>query len=140
MTKPRTPYDLLGEQGVRNLAEAFYEVMDELPAAAHVRAMHADNLDDIKRKLAAYLTGWMGGPPVYLAAFGTVCLTEAHAPYMINRAARDQWLLCMREALQRTGASAELMRMLAEPLQRIADAVQNVHTEEQLPDGLIARG
>lgn len=139
-TDPQTPYDILGQQGIRALAEAFYDVMDELPQAAEVRAMHADNMDDIKRKLAAYLTGWMGGPPVYLAAYGTVCLTDAHAPYAIDTKARDQWLLCMREALLRINASEALMQMLDEPLQRIAAAVQNVPEGHPPLDGLIARG
>ncbi len=121
----RSPYEILGEEGIRRLADTFYEVMDELPQAAEVRAMHAQNLDDIKRKLAAYLTGWMGGPPVYLAMTGTVCLTEPHAPYAIGRRERDQWLMCMDEALERIGASDELKAMLKEPMFRIADTVRN---------------
>ena len=121
----QSPYEILGDQGIRRLADTFYEVMDELPQAAEVRAMHARNLDDIKRKLAAYLTGWMGGPPVYLAMTGTVCLTEPHEPYAIGPRERDQWLMCMDEALERIGASDELKAMLKEPMFRIADAVRN---------------
>ncbi len=137
----QTPYEILGDAGIKRLASAFYDVMDELPQAAKVRAMHAENLDDIKRKLAAYLTGWMGGPPVYLAAYGTVCLTDVHKPYLIDAAARDQWLLCMREALQRIDAGEELVSMLEEPMQRIADAVKNYDGEPQAPSTrLIARG
>ncbi len=124
-TPPQTPFDILGQDGVRALADAFYEVMDELPQAAEIRAMHAEHLDDIKRKLAAYLTGWMGGPPVYLAMTGTVCLTDPHEPYAIGPKERDQWLLCMTEALERIGASDELKDMLREPLFQIAETVRN---------------
>ena len=120
-----TPYEILGQEGVRRLAETFYDVMDELPQAADVRAMHADNLDAIKRKLTAYLTGWMGGPPVYQAMTGTVCLTEPHEPYAIGPKERDQWLLCMDEALERIGASDELKEMLKIPMFQIADTVRN---------------
>ena len=95
--------------------------------------MHAANLDDIKRKLAAYLTGWMGGPPVYLALKGTVCLTDPHAPYHIGPKERDQWLLCMDEALERIGASDELKAMLKEPMYRIADTVRNQESSERKP-------
>lgn len=121
----RSPYEILGQEGIRRLADTFYDVMDELPQAAEVRAMHAQNLDEIKRKLAAYLTGWMGGPPVYLAMTGTVCLTEPHEPYAIGPRERDQWLLCMDEALERIGASEELKAMLKGPMFRIADTVRN---------------
>ena len=124
-TAPQTPWEILGDQGVKNLAGAFYDAMDELPLAADIRAMHADNLDNIKRMLAAYLTQWMGGPPVYLALKGTVCLTEPHAPYRIGPKERDQWLACMDEALKRIGASDELKQMLKEPMFRVAETVRN---------------
>lgn len=120
-----TPYDILGQAGIKALAEAFYDVMDELPQAAEVRAMHGENLDTIKRMLTAYLTGWLGGPPVYQAMKGTVCLTEPHEPYAIGPKERDQWLLCMDEALIRIDASEELKSMLKTPLFRVADTVRN---------------
>ena len=44
----QTPYEILGEEGVRQLADAFYEAMDRLPQAEAIRAMHAENLDEIK--------------------------------------------------------------------------------------------
>jgi hemoglobin len=120
-----TPYEILGQDGIRALADAFYEAMDELPEAARIRAMHAEHLDSIKRLLAAYLTGWMGGPPVYQAMKGTVCLTEPHEPYPIGPEERDQWLLCMNEALNRIDASDELRQMLEVPLFQIAETVRN---------------
>ncbi len=129
----QTPYEILGDEGIRALADAFYEAMDSLTEAADIRAMHAANLDDIKRKLAAYLTGWMGGPPVYLALKGTVCLTDPHAPYHIGPKERDQWLLCMDEALERIGASDELKAMLKEPMFRVADTVRNQDSSERKP-------
>ena len=52
---PQTPYEILGDEGIKELAHVFYEVMDELPLAADIRAMHAENLDSIKRMLTAYL-------------------------------------------------------------------------------------
>ena len=109
---PQTPYEILGDQGIKDLASAFYDAMDELPLAADIRAMHAENLDHIKRMLAAYLTQWMGGPPVYQAIKGTVCLTDPHEPFRIGPKERDQWLACMDEALIRIDASDELKEML----------------------------
>lgn len=120
-----SPYQILGEEGIRQLAETFYDVMDELPEAAHIRAMHSRSLVDIKEKLTDYLTGWMGGPPRYKEKTGTVCLTEPHAPFPIGPAERDQWLLCFNEALERINASDELKAMLKEPVYRLADTVRN---------------
>jgi hemoglobin len=125
MQDAQTPYQLLGEQGIRALCNAFYDIMDTLPEAAGVRAMHARDLAPMKEKLAEYLIGWMGGPPLYADKYGTVCMTEPHAPFHIGPEERDQWLLCMDRALERTAASEEVVAMLKVPLYRIADAVRN---------------
>ena len=125
MNQPQTPFQILGEDGIRELTSAFYDIMNELPEVAKLRAMHAENLEPMKEKLALYLTGWMGGPPRYADKYGTVCMTEPHEPYHIGPEERDQWLLCMDRALERTGASDELVEMLKVPMFRIADAVRN---------------
>lgn len=131
MTEAQTPYEILGDQGIKALANTFFEVMDELPLAADIRAMHAESLDHIKRMMSAYLTGWMGGPPVYQAIKGTVCLTEPHEMFRIGPKERDQWLACMDEALIRIDASEELKAMLKKPMYQIAETVRNC--EDSVP-------
>ena len=101
MNSPQTPYQILGEDGIRDLTSAFYDIMDELPEAKGLRAMHARDLAPMKEKLAEYLIGWMGGPPLYADKYGTVCMTTPHEPYHIGPEERDQWLLCMDLALER---------------------------------------
>lgn len=139
---PQTPYEILGDSGIRALADAFYDVMDELTEVAEIRAMHAANMDDIKRKLGTYLIGWMGGPPVYLAMNGTVCLTDPHEAYHIGPRQRDQWLLCMDRALERIDASEELIAMLKEPMRHVANTVRNQDDSDPKPlaPGVIAVG
>tara|TARA_R110002110_G_scaffold66978_1_gene182938 strand:- start:23165 stop:23596 length:432 start_codon:yes stop_codon:yes gene_type:complete len=121
----QTPYQILGEDGIRALCSTFYDLMDTLPEAAELRAMHAADLSPMKEKLAEYLIGWMGGPPLYADKYGSVCMTEPHEHYHIGPEERDQWLNCMHRALAATGASEELKAMLQQPLFRIADAVRN---------------
>ncbi len=129
----QTPYEILGESGVKALASAFYDVMDEMTEAEEIRAMHAANLDEVKRKLSNYLIGWMGGPPIYQAVTGTVCLTDPHAPYHIGPRQRDQWLACMDAALDRIDASDELKTMLKKPMFQVAEAVRNQNESEPKP-------
>ena len=131
-TKANSPFEILGKDGIRKLADAFYDVMDEMPQAQEVRAMHSANLEEIKDKLFEYLMGWMGGPPLYAAKYGTVCLTDPHKPYAIGPKERDQWLACMNEALVRIDASDELKEMLKEPMFLIADTVRNRDTSEPI--------
>lgn len=128
------PYMLLGgETGVRALANAFYDVMDEEQSAEKIRNMHGDNLSEIKEKLYEYLSGWMGGPPLYSQKHGTVCLTDPHAHYHIGPDERDQWLMCMDKALEKIDASDELKEMLHVPMRRLANAVQNQESSD-IPD------
>ena len=63
MNTQKSPYQILGEEGIRELTHAFYDVMNTLPEAKSLRAMHAKDLSPMKEKLAEYLTGWMGGLP-----------------------------------------------------------------------------
>ena len=128
----QTPYQLLGEEGIRQLADAFYDEMDAQPQAETIRSMHAANLETIKDKLFEYLTGWMGGPPLYSDKTGTVCLTDPHKPYPIGPEERDQWLECMNGALERINASDELKEMLKDPLYQIADTIRNRDTSEPI--------
>jgi len=125
MDSYRTPYEALGDEGIRRLCNAFYDIMDRLPEAAGIRAMHAEDLGPMKEKLAEYLIGWMGGPPIYADKYGSVCMTTPHEPYAIGPAERDQWLLCMDRALDEIEADEALRDMLAQPLFRVADAVRN---------------
>ncbi len=122
----QTPYHLLGgDKGIRALANAFYDAMDDLPEAEHIRKMHARSLTDVKGRLYEYLSGWLGGPHLYFEKYGTVCLTDPHKPYDISESARDQWLYCWDKALDQIGATDELKGMLKEPTFRLADFMVN---------------
>ena len=51
-----------GEPGIRRLVTRFYELMDSLPQAAGIRAMHPGKLTGAVDRLTRFLCGWMGGP------------------------------------------------------------------------------
>jgi hemoglobin len=127
MQNQLSPYEALGgEAGVQALAAAFYNAMDRLPQAQDIRKMHGASLDLIKAKLAAYLSGWLGGPLVYLERFGPMCLGHAHEPYEIGSAERDQWMLCMDAALEEIGAPVSLREPLHKAFHRLASALRTV--------------
>jgi len=122
----QTPYEMLGgEQGIRDLSSAFYDAMNARTEAEEIRAMHKENLDDVKEKLFEFLSGWLGGPRLYVDKYKTVCLTDPHAPFKIGGEQRDEWLRCMDDALDTVGADDNLKAMLKKPLFMIADTVKN---------------
>lgn len=98
---PSSPYEKLGgEMGVRRLAHRFYELMDELPEAWTIRQMHPESLQGSEESLFEFLSGWLGGPPLFMLQRRHPRLHMRHAPYFINTQAHDEWLLCMRLALK----------------------------------------
>jgi hemoglobin len=95
-----TPYvQLGGEVAIRKLVHRFYELMDELPEAYTVRQLHPASLTGSETSLFEFLSGWLGGPGLYVAKKGHPRLRMRHAPYAVGPVVRDEWMLCMTQAL-----------------------------------------
>jgi hemoglobin len=114
-----------GEEGIRRLVERFYELMDTLPEAYGIRKMHAQDLSASKEKLFMFLSGWLGGPQLYAEQFGHPRLRQRHLPFPIGEAERDQWLLCMNQAMEDVGLEPELRAQLAAAFHKTADFMRN---------------
>lgn len=118
----KSPYELLGgDQGVRRLTADFYGLMDTLPEAAAIRAMHKGDLSEMTDKLATFLIGWLGGPQHYQERFGRVIIPLAHKPFRIGPSERDQWLMCMQGALEKTSLDASMRARLMDSFGRMAE-------------------
>lgn len=125
-----TFYDLLGgEQGgasaIRELVETFYDIMDTDKKAAPLRAMHPADLTASREKLFMFLTGWTGGPQLYIERYGHPFLRRRHLPFSIDESARDQWMYCMISAMHQLKMDDKLMQALAEQLYGVADFMRN---------------
>ncbi len=121
-----TPYAMVGgEAGLRRIVERFYEVMDSDPAAAQIRAMHAADLGPVREKLFEFLSGWLGGPPLYQQNPESRCIVSVHSRFVIDAAARDQWLMCMGKALSDVGLPVEARDYLVSAFFRLADFFRN---------------
>lgn len=117
-----TPYELLGgDVGVRQLTSDFYGLMDTLPKAAPIRAMHKGDLAEMTDKLGTFLIGWLGGPQRYQERFGRVIIPLSHRPFSIGPDERDQWLMCMQGALDKTSLDASMKARLMDSFGRMAE-------------------
>ncbi len=114
-----------GEPAVRRLVERFYQLMDELPEARAIRAMHPPDLGPSKEKLFWFLSGWLGGPPLYAEHYGPPRLRQKHLPFPIDAAARDAWMACMKRALEEQVSDTELRARLAASFFKTADFLRN---------------
>lgn len=121
-----TPFERLGgAAAVRRVVDHFYDRMDLRADCAPLRAMHAADLDEARDKLTWFLTGWLGGPQLYVERFGHPRLRARHLPFPIDTAARDQWMACMRDALAAEVGDVELRAYLDRALAGLADHMRN---------------
>jgi hemoglobin len=119
-----TPYlQIGGEQGVRALVESFYDIIEE--ESPSLRDMLPANTAGSRRKLFEYLTGWLGGPPIYVEKRGHPRLRMRHAPFSIGQPEADEWMRCMRAAFDRSGLRGELRLFLDDRLAPLADHMIN---------------
>ncbi|MBP0596802.1 group II truncated hemoglobin [Herbaspirillum sp. LeCh32-8] len=121
-----TTFDLIGgAEKLREMVDRFYDLMDLEPEFAGIRAMHPPSLDGSREKTYMFLSGWTGGPNLYIEQYGHPRLRMRHLPFPIGVSERDQWLRCMTWAMQDVGLSDELMKRLLTALYQTADWMRN---------------
>jgi hemoglobin len=121
-----TPYDLLGGEIVlRKLVKRFYDYMDILPESREIRRMHAESLKQAEEKLFMFLSGWLGGPNLYWETYGHPMLRMRHLPFAIGVRQRDQWMLCMRRALEDCVEDGQFRERLLDAFGKTADHMIN---------------
>jgi hemoglobin len=113
------------------LVKRFYEIMDSEPRAADIRAMHKPDLSEANEKLFMFLSGWMGGPPLYIEKYGHPMLRARHLPFQIGESERDQWVYCMVRAMHDVGLEEKAMLQLGNALWGVADFMRNQPEMEQ---------
>ncbi|QWF72314.1 group II truncated hemoglobin [Methylomonas paludis] len=124
-----TPYQLIGgEAAIRSLVDRFYFYMDMLPQTRGIRDMHAD-LAGAKEKLFKFLSGWLGGPNLFIEEYGHPMLRMRHIKFAIGPDERDQWMLCMDKALAEVNMDASFRRELRNALQQLATHMINQEQE-----------
>ncbi len=92
-------YDKMGEEKVRLLANTFYDEMETNKEAKSLHDIHPKPMVEIRQKFFEFLSGWLGGPDLFVEKYGHPRLRARHLPFAIDDAMYQQWMLCMRNAL-----------------------------------------
>jgi hemoglobin len=126
-TQP-TLYELIGgEAKLRELVDRFYDLMDLEPEFAGIRSLHPPSMEGSRDKLFWFLSGWTGGPNLFIERFGHPRLRARHLPFKIATGERDQWLRCMDMAMRDVGIDAALHAHLMQSFGETADWMRNTH-------------
>ncbi len=124
--KQATTYEKIGgEAMVGKLADRFYELMDTVPQFAELRAMHPPSLAGSRDKLFKFLSGWFGGPDLFVEEYGHPRLRARHMPFAIGTLERDQWVACMVLAMEDAGIEEDIRKVLLNNFFNTADFMRN---------------
>jgi hemoglobin len=120
MTPEETPYQLLGGERVRAIAESFYEAMarDE-PALARLHPCDAEGRVEQGTRERF--------PQDYVAQHGHPRLRMRHGRVPVNVGSRDAWLRSMATALDQNGVQGPLRVFLDGKFKDLADFLRNSH-------------
>ena len=121
-----TTYEKIGgDPVVVKLCARFYELMDTVPQFAELRAMHPADLKNSSEKLYMFLSGWKGGPDLFVEKFGPPRLRGRHMPFSIGLQERDQWVACMVLAMEDVVIDEAVRAKLLENFFHTADFMRN---------------
>ncbi|WP_296642778.1 group II truncated hemoglobin [Roseinatronobacter sp.] len=111
-----------GEEAVRALVEAFYDLMETLPEGAHLRLLHerGQGMANARTEQFAFLCGFFGGRRYYAEHHGHMDLKEIHAHVPVRAEDAENWLLCMVRAIADCGHSGPEIDRLNATLRRVA--------------------
>ena len=114
-----------GETALRQLVDRFYDAMDTSSDASKVRAIHPADLSNSRDKLFMFLSGWSGGPALYVQTYGHPRLRQRHMPFPIGSIQKQEWLWSIGKALEQSGFDAQLIEHLKGKFTEIANSMQN---------------
>ena len=114
-----------GEKALYELVNCFYGLMDTRADTTELRSLHAPDLAESRDKLFMFLSGWLGGPSLYIEEFGHPRLRQRHNHFKIGELERDQWMSCFDQAMKEMGIEETLKNELYAALYKTADFMRN---------------
>lgn len=101
-----------GESNLKILVSKFYEIMSKKDEYKILRDMHPKDISSSEEKLFMFLSGWMGGPQLYINKYGHPRLRARHMPFPITSNDGLSWVSCMKEALSTIDVTQEIKDFL----------------------------
>lgn len=115
-----------GEAAVERLVKIFYDIVESDPAGAPLMVMHnqGHGLAHAREAQFEFLSGFLGGPQLYLERHRHSNVRRMHAHLSIGTVERDSWLICMDKALAAVVADPETRGLLMGHFSSVAEALR----------------
>lgn len=117
-----TLYHELGPERIRILVDRFYEQVFDSPVIGH---LFQTDKQLIKAKQYMFLTQFLGGPQLYSQQYGHPKMRMRHMPHEITQEAKEEWLRCMRMAVDLLDCSDQIKTRLFNSFPQLAQHMVN---------------
>jgi hemoglobin len=117
-----TLYARIGPGKLRQIVQAFYPLVKAEPLLSD---LFPDNLSETMDKQEAFLTGFLGGPPLYHQTYGNPMLRYRHRAFPITPTRARAWFQCFTDAVDSVNLEAGVRQELLEAVARTAAAMVN---------------
>jgi hemoglobin len=111
-----------GADTIARLVDGFYRRVQAHPALSQ---LFPEDIQPVRERQYAFLTQFFGGPDLYTRQFGHPMMRARHLPHPISPERRDEWLACMRGALDEVGLTGPLRTLVYERLALTAQHMVN---------------
>jgi hemoglobin len=87
----------MGEENIFAMLRDFYRQLEQ----SSIRDMFPlQNMMKAADKSASFFVHLLGGPPLYQQRYGNPMMRARHLPFVIDEAARQEWLRCFAVVLE----------------------------------------
>lgn len=114
-----------GADRIQALVDRFYDLMDIEPKYKILRDVHGSTLEEVGNRLFMFLSGWTGGPDLYIEKHGHPRLKSRHLHFQVGTIERDQWVACFIQALHELEIAPEIQKELLLPIYSLAEWMRN---------------
>jgi hemoglobin len=127
-TANKSLYELVGgEAGVLTLVKVFYDIVENEPVGHKLHLLHlrGNGLAHSRVEQFNFLSGFLGGPKLYVEKHGHSNVRTMHEHVEINAESKDIWITCMSMAIDKVSLGAttkeKLMRNFTAAAERLVN-------------------
>lgn len=119
-------YQRLGEENLKEMVDNFYgHVMSD----DSINHLFTTDMDLVKHKQFLFLTGFFGGPSLYVAEYGHPRMRLRHMPHKITEKSAISWLKNMRKAIWELNITEALKIEIFNRFPKTAAHMVNHHSD-----------
>ena len=115
-----------GAPALDKLINAFYDIVEQEQDGEILNLLHlrGHGVAHSRVEQFNFLSGFFGGPQLYKEKHGHSDVREMHRHVDVGPAERDAWLLCMAQAIERTGLDPDVGAALMKHFRVVAKALE----------------